>query len=108
MFDAGLAERIRDVLQSRHHITEKKMFGGLAFMLNGHMFVGIVGDKLMARVGPSAYAEALRQPHVREMDFTGKPMKGYVFVEPAGFEQDAALEKWINLCAEFVQTLPPK
>ncbi len=62
----------------------------------------------MARVGPEAYPDALRQRHVREMDFTGKPMKGYVFVEPAGFELDSALEKWVNLCAKFVESLPPK
>lgn len=107
-FDEGLAERIRDLLLPRQHVTEKKMFGGLAFMLNGYMFVGILGDTLMARVGPTAYAEALRQPHTREMDFTGKPMKGYVFVSPAGIESDAALERWITLCAEFVTSLPPK
>ena len=77
-------------------------------MLNGHMFVGILGDTLMARVGPEAYLDALHQRHTREMDFTGKPMKGYVFVEPAGFESDSALEKWVNLCAKFVESLPPK
>jgi TfoX/Sxy family transcriptional regulator of competence genes len=107
-FDQGLAERIRDLLLPRQGITEKKMFGGLAFMLNGYMFVGILGDTLMARVGPEAYAEALRQPHTREMDFTGKPMKGYVYVAPAGIESDAALETWVNLCAQFVESFPPK
>jgi TfoX/Sxy family transcriptional regulator of competence genes len=107
-FDEGLAERIRDLLRSDQHITEKKMFGGLAFLLNGHMFVGIVGDTLMARVGPISYPEILRQQHIREMDFTGKPMKGYIYVEPAGFDSDSALEHWVGLCAEFVATLPPK
>ena len=107
-FDNGLAERIRDLLLPRQSITEKKMFGGLAFMLNGYMFVGVLGDTLMARVGPEAYAEALQQPHTREMDFTGKPMKGFVFVAPAGIVSDAALETWVNLCAQFVASLPPK
>jgi hypothetical protein len=107
-FDEGLAERIRDLLSDRRGVTERKMFGGVAFMLNGHMFVGIVGDTLMARVGPDSYAKALAQKHVREMDFTGKPMKGYVFVDPEGFESDAALEGWIDRCADFVGTLPPK
>ena len=107
-FDEGLAERIRELLRDRRGVDERRMFGGLAFMLDGHMFVGILGDTLMARVGPEAYAKALAQKHVREMDFTGKPMKGYVFVAPEGFESDAALESWIGRCANFVQTLPAK
>lgn len=107
-FDEGLAERIRESLHGRRGVTERKMFGGLAFLLKGHMFVGILGDTLMARVGPDSYAEALAQKHVREMDFTGKPMKGYVFVAPEGFESDAALEGWVSRCAKFVETLPPK
>jgi TfoX/Sxy family transcriptional regulator of competence genes len=107
-FDEGLAERIRELLRDRRDVTERRMFGGLAFMQNGHMFVGIVGDTLMARVGPDSYAKALAQKHVREMDFTGKPMKGYVYVAPEGFESDTALEGWIGRCAAFVHTLPPK
>ncbi len=107
-FDKGLAERIRDLLLPRQGITEKKMFGGLAFMLNGHMFVGILGDRLMARVGPDAYAAALQQTHVCEMDFTGKPLKGYVYVVAAGIKSDAALEQWVDRCAQFVASLPPK
>ncbi len=77
-FDEGLAQRIRELVQVRRGITERKMFGGLAFMSHGHMFVGVLGDTLMARVGSAEYAGALAQRHVREMDFTGKPMKGYV------------------------------
>lgn len=107
-FDEGLAERIRDLLRDHRGITERKMFGGLAFMRDGHMFVGILGDNLMARVGPESYAKALAQKHVREMDFTGKPLKGYIYVAPAGFESDAALESWVSRCAEFVRTLPVK
>lgn len=107
-FDAGLAQRLSDILRSRPGVSERKMFGGLAYMLDGYMCVGIIGDTLMARVGPVRHAEALRQPHVREMDFTGKPMKGYVYVAPEGFEDDTALEAWVNICAEFVGTLPPK
>ena len=107
-FDQGLAERIRELLKDRSGVAERKMFGGLAFMLKGHMFVGILGDTLMARVGPDHYASALGQKHVREMDFTGRPMKGYVFVAPEGFESDPALERWVGRCARFVETLPPK
>lgn len=107
-FDEGLAERIRDLLLAHPGITEKKMFGGVAFMLNRHMFVGILGDALMARVGPDAYAKALQQPHVREMDFTGKPLKGYVYVAAEGVVSDEALEQWVARCARFVESLPPK
>jgi TfoX/Sxy family transcriptional regulator of competence genes len=107
-FDEGLAERLRETLELRHNVTEKKMFGGLAFMLDGHMFVGILGDRLMARVGPAGYADALRQPHASEMDFTGKPMKGYVYIAPEGFESDRDLEKWVAVCAKFVSSLPSK
>ena len=79
-YDEGVAERLRELFVDRPGITEKKMFGGLAFMYRGHMLVGILADSLMARVGPVAYAASLKQAHVREMDFTGKPMKGYVYV----------------------------
>jgi hypothetical protein len=84
------------------------MFGGIAFLSGGFMFVGIVGDVLMARVGPDAYDQALKRAHVREMDFTGKPMKGYVFVDPPGFEDDADLEHWVRACRAFVRSLPEK
>ena len=107
-YDEGLAERLRDVLSEHPNLTEKKMFGGLAFMLNGHMFCGIVGDELMVRVGPQEYEDALSQSHARHMDFTGKPMKGYVYIEPDGFESDEDLIMWANRGADFVRTLPPK
>lgn len=107
-YDEGLAERLREVLQGHPGVIERTMFGGLAFMSRGYMFVGILGDVLMARVGPEGYAQALSLPHVREMDFTGKPMKGYVFVEPPGFESDADLCAWVDRCHRFVQSLPPK
>ena len=107
-YDEGLAERLRDVLQSRRGISEKKMFGGLAFMSRNYMFIGILGDVLMARVGPEYYGEALTRPNVREMDFTGKPMKGYVFVDPPGFETDSDLSGWVEKCLGFIQSLPPK
>ena len=107
-FDEGLAERIRDVTRDRPNINEKKMFGGLAFMLNGYMFCGVLQDNLMARIGPDNYSAALARPHVREMDFTGRPMKGYVYVDPEGIEADEDLRYWVDLCAGFVTSLPPK
>ena len=107
-YDEGLAERLRDALARRGGITEKKMFGGLAFMTRGYMVVGIVGDALMARVGPEGYEDALARPHARVMDFTGKPMKGYVLVDPAGVDDDEDLGAWVELCLRFVLSLPPK
>jgi TfoX/Sxy family transcriptional regulator of competence genes len=107
-YDEGLADRIRDVVASQAGVGERQMFGGIAFLLGGKMFCGIVKDELMVRVGPDRHAEALRQPHVRPMDFTGRPMKGYVFVAPSGYESDAALEKWVSWALEFVAALPAK
>ena len=107
-YDGGLAERLRELLDGRAGISERKMFGGLAFMLSGNMCCGIVGDTLMARVGPENYMRALAEAHVREMDFTGRSMKGYVFVAPEGVESDQELQYWVDLCAEFVLSLPPK
>lgn len=107
-YDEGLAERIRDITRDDDAISERKMFGGLTFMRHGHMFVGILGDSLMARVGPDAYAAALAQPGVRVMDFTGRPMKGYVLVAPEFIAEDEALAQWVKDCADFVDTLPAK
>lgn len=107
-YDEGLAERIRMVVADRPTVTEKKMFGGLAFMLNDYMFCGVQEDTLMARVGPNNYQPSLAKPHVREMDFTGRSMKGYVYVDPQGLESDEDLAYWVDRCAQFVLTLPPK
>ena len=107
-YDQGAAERLREIFAGRADVAEKKMFGGLAFMLRGHMCCGIVGDTLMVRVGANNYAAVLERPHAREMDFTGKPMKGFVYVAPAGFESDTDLQQWVALCEEFVALLPPK
>ena len=89
-------------------ISEKKMFGGLSFLLGGHMCVGIVGDELMVRVGADAHADALEQLHARPMDFTGRPMKGFVYVAAEGFESDADLREWIGRGVQFARDLPPK
>lgn len=107
-YDEGLAERITTLLLDIPNTKEKKMFGGIAFMLHDHMFCGVVGDRLMVRVGPDNQAAALTQPHVRPMDFTGRPMKGYLYIAPEGIANDDDLTHWINLCADFVRTLPPK
>lgn len=107
-YDEGLAQRIREHFQDRVGLSEKRMFGGLCFMLSGHMCCGIVGDSLMVRVGPEQYTGCLQQPHAREMDFTGKPMKGLLFIDPPGFEADAELACWLNRAAGFITSLPSK
>jgi hypothetical protein len=107
-YDAALAQRIRGIVASRKGITEREMFGGIAFMLDEKMFVGVIGDDLLARVGPEGNAAALATPHVRQMDFTGRPMKGYVYVGPKGIARAANLRKWLDACAAFVATLPKK
>ena len=107
-YDEGVAERIREVFADRFDIDEKRMFGGLAFMQAGNMCVGIVNDTLMARVGPDQYLASLELPNTREMDFTGKPLKGFIYVDPEGFETDDNLREWIQRCEAFTHTLPPK
>src|SRR5215831_2169520 len=107
-YDEALAQRVRETLRLRRGITERKMFGGIAFMLRGHMFVGISKQSLMARVGPENHDRAMAKAGVREMDFTGKPMRGYVFIGPQGLKSGAALKRWVDLCADFVASLPTK
>ncbi|MGI9592461.1 MAG: TfoX/Sxy family protein [Myxococcota bacterium] len=108
MADEGLAERIRELLEERTDVTEKKMFGGLAFLLGGNMCAGIVGDELMVRVGPDGYQDALAQPCAREMDFTGRSLKGLVYVDCEGIEDDAELAGWVARGVRFAGALPPK
>jgi TfoX/Sxy family transcriptional regulator of competence genes len=107
-YDEGLAERIRGVLDDREGVVEKKMFGGVAFMMRGHMCVGIVKDELMVRVGPEAYDALVRQPHARTMDFTGRPMKGLLFVAAEGLERDSDLERWVERGLGYAASLPAK
>lgn len=107
-YNEALASRVRAVLAESAGITEKRMFGGLAFLKHGHMFVGVTADELMARVGKDAYLGALKRKHVREMDFTGKPMVGYVFVGSSGLAKDAELAFWVQHCEQFALALPPK
>jgi TfoX/Sxy family transcriptional regulator of competence genes len=106
-YDEDLASRVRAVLPPAKAVTERQMFGGLAFMLGGHMFCGVVRDTLMVRLGPDGADRALNRPHVRPMDFTGRPMKGMVFVEPAGLH-GAAVREWVAAAAAFARELPPK
>lgn len=107
-YSERLADRVRTLLAGRRDVVERKMFGGLAFMVSGHMCCGIMGEALMARVGAEQYEEALARPHARIMDFTGKPMKGMVIVGPEGCDRQTDLDAWVRRCEAFVATLPPK
>ena len=108
-FDEGLAQRIRDVLQDvPDPWQEKKMFGGLCFMVRGHMAFGIVGDELMVRLGKDRWEFALKQPHAREMDFTGRSLKGMVYVDVDGIADEDDLERWMQLGIDNARSLPPK
>jgi TfoX/Sxy family transcriptional regulator of competence genes len=108
-YDEALADRIRVILGAeRGDVSERKMFGGVAFMAGGHMCVGVIGEDLMARLGADAADAALDEPHTRPMDFTGRPMKNMVYVGPAGIATEAALRGWIGRALAFVGTLPAK
>lgn len=107
-FDEGLAHRLREALGDQAGLVEKKMFGGLAFMLSGNMCCGVVGEILMVRVGPGAHDEALKRPHARPMDFTGRPLKGLIYVDPPGFESDGDLAGWVRQGVAFARSLPAK
>lgn len=103
-----LVERTRHLLSRRRGIIEKKMFGGVCFLLNGNMLVAVWNDSLIARVGLEQAITALKEPDAREMDITGRPMKGWVIVDPDGIDSDRQLSRWIDLSTVFVQTLPAK
>ena len=107
-FDETLAARIRDAFARKKGVEEKKMFGGVGFLLHGNMLVGVWKDSLIARVGPDGYEKALLEPHVKEFDITGRPMKGWLLVEPEGVEGDDLLAGWIQRAVKFVGTLRAK
>lgn len=107
-YDEELASRIRQTLAPREDVMERKMFGGLAFMLRGNMCCGVVGDMLMLRLGKEGAAAALKEPHTKPMDFTGKVLKSMVYVGPEGSAAPEDLNRWVNRGADFAATLPPK
>ena len=103
-----LTSRLRNAYAGLEGVVEKNMFGGTAFMVNGNMSCGTARDGLIVRVGPALYDDALLRPHAVPMDFTGRVMRGFVFVKPAGYENDLALASWVQLSLGFVSTLPAK
>ena len=106
-YDERLAERIRNVLADADGVSERKMFGGLAVLVDGNMACGVVGDTLMLRLGRDGADEALRRPNVRPMDFTGRPLTGLVYVDPAGL-RGVALRNWVERALAYARSLPPK
>ena len=107
-FDESLAARIRDALCRKKGVEEKKMFSGICFLLNGNLLVGVWKDSFCVRLGPDEGDEALKEPHVKEFDITGRAMKGWVLVEPESVEDDEQVGSWIRRAARFVGTLPAK
>jgi hypothetical protein len=107
-YDETLADRVRVLLGGERDLEERKMFGGLAFMLGGHMCCGVIGDELIVRLGPEGTEAALAREGVRPMDFTGRPMRSMVFVAAPAMRTAAALESWVRLGATFARGLPPK
>jgi TfoX/Sxy family transcriptional regulator of competence genes len=107
-YDEKTAERVRAALSGQRSLVEKKMMGGICFMLDGNMCCGVSGAALMVRVGREAYQEMLAQPHVRPMEFAGRRPTGFVFVEPEGHRSDAALATWVQRGVDFALTLPAK
>ncbi len=107
-FDEALADRIRDVLAARSELSERRMFGGIAFMLAGNMCCGVIGEDLMVRLDPADAERALQEPHTRPMDFTGKPPKNMIYVDAGGTTGDEDLAKWVDAGADYAMSLPPK
>jgi TfoX/Sxy family transcriptional regulator of competence genes len=103
-YDEALAERIRTALRGRDDVAERKMFGGIAFMVAGHMACGVINDDLMVRLGSDPDQAALAEPHTRPMDFTGRPMRGMVYVAPAGVATDADLARWVDRAVNAATT----
>jgi TfoX/Sxy family transcriptional regulator of competence genes len=107
-FDERLAARVRRLLKRRAGYAERKMFGGLCFMLNGNMCGGVMNDDLIVRVNPEEYAASLKRPHTRKFDFTGRPLKGFVVVRPNGHRTDKLLKNWMSRGVRCALSLPAK
>jgi hypothetical protein len=107
-YDEHLATRVRDRLIGEALYSERKMFGGLCFMIGGHMACGILGERLMVRVDNAKYEALLALPHAAEMDFNGKPMRGFLFIHPDGLIKEADFQSWVDRGTAYARRLPPK
>jgi len=106
-YNESAAARLRPFLSSSN-VTEQKMFGGLGFLLNGNMSVGLWKEFLILRIDPDSYHTFLTQPHVKPFDITGRPLSGWLMIEPPGFATDADLQQWISLSLDYASALPQK
>lgn len=107
-YDESVAARVREVMKRRKGVGEQKLFGGIAFMLNGNMCCGVLGDELIVRLGNDGVLEALEEDHTRPFDFTGRVIKSMLYIEPNGFATEAALKGWAERAVRFTRTLPEK
>jgi TfoX/Sxy family transcriptional regulator of competence genes len=107
-YDEELAERVRRALAGQDGVSEKRMFGGLSFLLNGNMCCGVLQENLVVRLGPEEAEQALTEPHVRPMDFTGRPLSGFLYVGPDGTANRVSLERWVGRATQYAALLPPK
>ncbi|MEW5957372.1 MAG: TfoX/Sxy family protein [Chloroflexota bacterium] len=107
-YDEGLAHRVREFLVEQPGFVEKKMFGGVGFMLHGNMACGVNKENLIVRIGPDQYEAALARPNTSVFDITGRPMTGWITVEPDGLESDEDLQDWVRQGIDFALSLPPK
>jgi TfoX/Sxy family transcriptional regulator of competence genes len=107
-YDEGLAQRIREKVEDVPGVSEMKAFGGLSFLINGNMAVGVIKEDLIVRVGPEKYEAALASPSVKPFDMTGRPLKGWIMVSPQGHAEDQDLSRWVEQGIAFAQSLPPK
>ncbi len=107
-FDEGLAQRLREALKGQKGIVEKKMFGGVGFILNGNMAVGVIKNDMVVRVSPDDNDQILKRAHARPFDFSGKPMAGWIYVEPTGIKSQANLKKWVQVGLDYAASLPTK
>jgi len=107
-YDKGLAQRVRELLEEEPGFDEKKMFGGICFLLFGNMVCGIINDDLIVRIGADNYEKALKLPGTKKFDLTGKPMKGWVMVLAKALESDETLSDWVQKAVTYVRSLPPK
>ena len=104
-YDEKLADRIRKTIGKNKNVTEKKMFGGLSFMLHGKMFCGVLKEDLVLRISHDEYEDALKKPNIRPMDFTGRPMKGFIYVNPNGCKSDKDIKQWVDLSLKFAKSI---
>jgi len=107
-YDERLAARVREILAARDDVTERRMFGGLTFMVGGHMCCGVLGERLVLRLGDEGASEALSEPFTHPMDFTGRPAKGFVYVDAEGARTRRAMQKWLSRAVRSTTTLPPR